>query len=167
MNRSSNTRTRAHAHTHTQTLTPCTQKKNPTQKAPGAQARAGGENGGSAATSSCYWGEGGDGCRRGAAGAGAQKGADWRQRGPGASGRGLGSRRARVSPGTRERSRGEEMGPWGFRRRWCAVVWGWRTWAQSPTAQGWGMGIGKRADPLGTLPLYPRVVRLGSSADGY
>ena len=58
-------------------------------------------------------------------------------------------------------------GPRGFRRRWCALVRGWRTWAQSPTAQGWGMGIGKHADPLGTLPLHLRVVRLWSSADGY
>ena len=150
------TYTHSRAHTHT----PCTQKKNPTQKAPGAQAPAGGENRGSTATSSCYWGEGGDGCRRGAAAAAAAaaaaEGGDWRQRVSGACGRGVCSRRASVSSGTRERSRGKEMGPWGFGGRWCAPVQGWRTWAQSPTAHGWGMGIGKRADLLGAFPSHPQ-----------
>lgn len=141
--------TLSRAHTHTVYT-----KKNPTQKAPGAQARAGGENRGSRATSSCNWGERGwrwvlKGCCCGGRALETTGFHDRVGAGSSTAGRGCPSE-------TRERSRGKGKVPWGFGGRLGVSVQGWRTWGQSSPARYWGMGIRKRADSLGTLPEHPQ-----------
>jgi hypothetical protein len=54
-----------------------------------------------------------------------------------------------VSPETIEHNRDKRLGEDG-------VCQAWKTWDLRPTAQGWGMGIGEHADPLGAFPAHPQ-----------